>query len=92
MSTLLLRAYSKLIILRLVWGNGVGVNGFNIDLKLDKRLAKLCEPFGIWYLVFGIWFLVTGISSQPILGLGSWREESLPWHCLESNGYAAWRP
>ncbi|CDT53468.1 hypothetical protein VCR29J2_360329 [Vibrio coralliirubri] len=41
--------------MRLVWGDGVGVNGFNQDLKLDKRLAKLCEPFGIWYLVFGIW-------------------------------------
>ncbi|MDA0151107.1 hypothetical protein OH460_02150 [Vibrio sp. Makdt] len=37
------------------------MNGFNLDLKLDKRLAKLCEPFGIWYLVFGIWYLVFGI-------------------------------
>ena len=63
----------------------------NVYSKIEGS-HKLCEPFGIWYLVFGIWFLVTGISSQPILGLGSWREESLPWHCLESNGYAAWRP
>ncbi|CDT74658.1 hypothetical protein VCR8J2_190213 [Vibrio coralliirubri] len=45
--------------MRLVWGDGVGVNGFNQDLKLDKRLAKLCEPFGIWYLVFGNGYLVS---------------------------------
>ncbi|MEZ8858586.1 hypothetical protein [Vibrio sp. 10N.247.311.51] len=37
------------------------MNGFNQDLKLDKRLGKLCEPFGMWYVVCGMWYVVCGM-------------------------------